>query len=131
MKARYLLLATLCFTLTLLVALLIGDVLGYHYFYTAQDPGKQVRDTDNDGTDAIENWMSAYWALTPGASSIRYYVDESSRPSSAPPKASATPSVSLVLTAVSDWENATSTNGDRSLSSLDWRTPIHSNRIML
>ncbi len=35
MKSRYILLGTFCFTLALLVAFLVGEVLGYHYFYFA------------------------------------------------------------------------------------------------
>ena len=102
MKSEYLLIATLCIGLVLLISFLAGTALAHHYRYFALDP----RLNEDSEFGMPKNYVSAHWALTPAASSIRYYVDESTLSKSPPRGATATPNASLVMTAVAGWESA-------------------------
>ena len=106
MKSKYVSLTVFCVLLSLLVSTLAWPALADHFVFSGQDPDfHQANSIGNRGPKTFANHK---WALTPGSASsnsVSYYIDTSTIPSTPPPRASATPSVSHVNTAIANWES--------------------------
>ena len=122
MNSKYVQAATFCLVLSLLLALLAVTAFAHHHRYRAQDSTVQ----SHDRTPGMpKTFVSSHWALPSGDGFIRYFIDTSTMANVTPhPSAVATPSISQIHVATSDWESVE--NG--ALSSLDWRVAVSPDR---